>query len=191
MAVRTITDEIVQSVFHRELEKNYGPVPQLPTESQTAITDGFHRQNSSVGISQRVGKKLRACATITDGITVEFYRRNIASVTCGGNLFFWHAYPSVCPSKIPSVFFFITDRNDDGIRITDAHDSDGFVSSEIPSVIILPTVCVPYTDGINPSVKLYNDVVHEDCLLAYCMEHLEVPPFLPLYLSNHGQKNIF
>jgi hypothetical protein len=23
------------------------------------------------------------------------------------------------------------------------------------------------------------------------MEHLEVPPFLPLYLSNHGQKNIF
>jgi hypothetical protein len=55
--------------------------------------------------------------------------------------------------------FFITDINDDRSRITDAHDSDGFVSSEIPSVIILPTVCVPYTDGINPSVKLYNGVV--------------------------------
>jgi len=63
------------------VEKNYGPVPQLPTESQTAITDGHHRRNSSVDISQRVGKKLRACATITDGITVEFYRRNIPSVT--------------------------------------------------------------------------------------------------------------
>jgi len=55
--------------------------------------------------------------------------------------------------------FFITDRIGDEIRITDAHDSDGFVSSEIPSVIILQTVCVPYTDGINLSVKLYNGVV--------------------------------
>jgi len=55
--------------------------------------------------------------------------------------------------------FFITDRNGDGIRITDAHDSDGFISSKIPSVIMLPTVCVPYTDRINPSVKLYNGVV--------------------------------
>jgi len=51
-----ITDGIVLSVFHRELEKNYGPVPQLPTESQTAISDGHHRWNSSVGILQRVGK---------------------------------------------------------------------------------------------------------------------------------------
>jgi hypothetical protein len=31
-----ITDGIVLSVFHRELKKNYGLVPQLPTE----ITDG-------------------------------------------------------------------------------------------------------------------------------------------------------
>jgi hypothetical protein len=55
--------------------------------------------------------------------------------------------------------FFITDRDGNRIRITDAHDSDGFVLSEIPSVIILQTVCVPFTDGINPSVKLYNGVV--------------------------------
>jgi len=43
----------VPSVFHRELEKNYGLVPQSPTESPTesptAITDGivplvFHRE---------------------------------------------------------------------------------------------------------------------------------------------------
>ena len=31
-----ITDGIVLSVFHRELEKNYGLVPQLPTESPMA-----------------------------------------------------------------------------------------------------------------------------------------------------------
>jgi len=105
-----ITDRIVPLVFRRELEKNYGLVPQLPTESQTAITDGNHRRNSSVGISQRVGKKLRACATITDGITdgitVEFYRRNIPSVTWWREFFFWRSYPSVCPSEIPSVFLF-------------------------------------------------------------------------------------
>jgi len=53
----------VPSVFHRELEKNYGLVPQSPT----AITDGNHWRNNAVGISQRVGKKLQACATITDG----------------------------------------------------------------------------------------------------------------------------
>jgi len=51
-----IIDGIVPSVFRRELEKNYRPVPQLPTESQMAITDENHRRNSSVGISQRVEK---------------------------------------------------------------------------------------------------------------------------------------
>jgi hypothetical protein len=57
------------------------------------------------------------------------------------------------------MFFFITDRNGDGIIITDAHDADGINPSEIPSVIILPMVFVPYTDGMNPSAKLYNGVV--------------------------------
>jgi hypothetical protein len=106
------------------------------------ITDDTHRRNSFVDISQRVGKKLPACATITDGITyditVEFYRRNIPSVTCGGNFFLMRL--SVCMSVGNSIgIFFITDRYGDGIRITDAHDSDGFVASEIPSIIILPT----------------------------------------------------
>jgi hypothetical protein len=65
------------------------------------------------------------------------------------------------PSSFPSVlFFFITDKNGDGIIITDAHDADGMKPSEIPSVIILPTVFVPYTDGMNPSAKLYNGVVY-------------------------------
>jgi hypothetical protein len=147
------------------LEKNYGPVPQLPTESQTAITNGHHRRNSSVGISQRVGKKLRACATIideiTDEITVEFYRWNILSVTWWREFIFFGALIRLYVRRQFRRYFcfFITDKKGDGIRITDAHDSDRFVSSEIPLVIILPTVCVPYTDGINPSVKLYNGIV--------------------------------
>ena len=33
------------------------------------FTDGIYRRNSVVGISQRVGNKLRACATISDGLT--------------------------------------------------------------------------------------------------------------------------
>jgi len=137
-------------------------VPQLPTESQTAITDGHHQRNSSVGISQRVGKKLRACATITDGITVEFYRRNILSVTWWREYIFFGTLIRLYVRRTFCRYFcfFITDRNGDGIRITDAHDSDGFVLSEIPSVIILPTVCVSYTNRINPSIKRYNDVVY-------------------------------
>jgi hypothetical protein len=57
------------------------------------------------------------------------------------------------------IVFFITDRNGDGIIITDAHDSDGINPSEIPSVRILTTGFVPYTDGMYPSAKLYNGVV--------------------------------
>jgi len=106
-----ITDGIVPSVFHWELEKNYGLVPQLPAESQTALTDGHHRHNSSVGISQRVGKKLRACATITDGITdgitVEFYRRNIPSVNCGGNFFFGTLIRLYVGRKFRQYFCFL------------------------------------------------------------------------------------
>jgi hypothetical protein len=90
---------------------------------------------------------------------------------------FFLALLSVCMSVGNSFglfIFFITDRHGDEIRITDAHDSDEFVSSEIPSVIISPTVCVPFTDGINPSVKLYNDVVISN-IKSYNQQH--DPPF--------------
>jgi hypothetical protein len=71
-------------------------------------------------------------------------------------------------SSFPSVlFFFITDRNGDGIIITDAHDADEINPSEIPLVIILPTVFVPYTDGMNPSAKLYNGVVFKPIKIIY------------------------
>jgi len=58
------------------------------------------------------------------------------------------------------VFFFIfltesvTERG-----ITDDQYSNGWIPSVRPLVKILPTDCVPYTDGINPSVKLFNGVV--------------------------------
>jgi len=151
-----ITDGTIPSVFHKELEKKLRACATITD----GITDGNHRWNSSVGISQRVGKKLRACATITDGITVEFYKRNIPSVTWWREIFFGALIRLYVRRKFRRYFyFFITDRNGDGIRITDAHDSNGFISPEIPLVIILPMVCVPYTNGINPSVKLYNGVV--------------------------------
>ena len=93
-------------------------------------------------------------------ITVEFYRRKYSVGNLVAGILFWRAYPSVILSAFPSVlFFFITNKNGDGIIITDAHDADRINPSEIPSVKLLPTVCVPYTDGINPSVKLYNGVV--------------------------------
>ena len=82
---------------------------------------------------------------VTDGISVGKFSTHIR-LQCRRH-FRWYC------------FFLITDRNGDGIIITDAHDTDGINPSEIPSVIILPTGFVPYTDGINPSAKLYNGVV--------------------------------
>jgi len=55
----------VPSVFHRELLKNYGVVPQFPTGSPTEW--GNYRRSSAVNISQRVVKKLRSCATFFNG----------------------------------------------------------------------------------------------------------------------------
>ena len=55
------SDGIRPSVFHRELETNYGVVPLFPTHSPTESSN--HRRNywrkSAVGISQIVWKKLR------------------------------------------------------------------------------------------------------------------------------------
>ena len=80
-----ITDGIVSSVSHRELEKNYGLLPQFPTASPTAfLTQSptgnhrrHHRRNSSFGISQRLWKKLWAFATISDGLTDGNHRRKL------------------------------------------------------------------------------------------------------------------
>jgi len=56
------TDGIFPSVSHRELEKNYGLVPQFPTASPTEITDGTHRWKS------HIPKCTPVRSIITDGI---------------------------------------------------------------------------------------------------------------------------
>jgi hypothetical protein len=66
------TDGIVSSVFHRELEKNYGLVPQFPTESPTEITDGNHTSRSARLSEALLPTELLAVqfpTVISDGIT--------------------------------------------------------------------------------------------------------------------------
>jgi len=74
-------DGLLPSLFHRELEKNYRLVPYFltasPTDWETFRRE--HRLNISVGISQRVGKQLWACATISDGLTNRFTDGNHTS----------------------------------------------------------------------------------------------------------------
>ena len=43
--------------------------------------------------------------------------------------------------------------------VTDDYYTDGRVPSVKSSVIILPTECIPVTDGISSLVKLFNGVV--------------------------------
>jgi len=70
--------------------------------------------------------------------------------------FFWHALPSVRPSMF---VFFISTEVGTGWGITDDWYSDGRILSVMLSVRILSTNYVPYTDGINLSIKLFNSVV--------------------------------
>jgi len=65
----------VLSVFHRELEKNYGLVPQSPTESPMEITDGivlsvFHRElGKNYGLVPQLPTE--SPTAITDGMVTE------------------------------------------------------------------------------------------------------------------------
>ena len=70
---------------------------------------------------------------------------------------------AVCNTVGISVgnFFLLPTKIAKECEITDSHDSDGIIPSKIPSVILLPTVFVPYIDRINPSVKLFNGVVNK------------------------------
>jgi hypothetical protein len=81
--------------------------------------------------------------------------------------------PSVMyPSVRPSVDFFLfatklaTKRG-----FTDDFYTDGRVSSVSSSVIISPTEFIPFTDGISPSVKLFNGVVNGVFYLSLIFEH--------------------
>jgi hypothetical protein len=102
-------------------------------------------------------------ATITDGYSVGDYhwkdRRNYSiSKVLEGNFFLarFAVYNTV------GVWFFLLSTK----IATEWEITDG----RIPSVKYLPTVSVPHTDGMNPSVKLFNGVV----FIIHGMEQLWV-----------------
>jgi len=74
--------------------------------------------------------------------------------------FLVRTYLSVRPSVFCRWMFFLfaTDLATK-MGVTDDWYTDGRVPSVRPSVIISPTDFIPVTDGISPSVKLFNGVV--------------------------------
>ena len=74
--------------------------------------------------------------------------------------FLARAYPSVRPSVFRRwVFFLFATDLATKMGVTDNWYTDERVPSVRPSVIISPTDFIPVTDGISPSVKLFNGVV--------------------------------
>jgi hypothetical protein len=75
--------------------------------------------------------------------------------------FLARTYPFVRPSVFRQWVFFlfatelVTERG-----VTNDYYTDGRVPLVTPSVIISPTEFIPVTDGISPSVKLFNGVVN-------------------------------
>jgi hypothetical protein len=103
-------------------------------------------------------------AIITDelyvGKSIGDYRWNCRRVysvgnVSTGNVFFARVYPSVRPLVFRRCVFFSTEMG-----FTDDCYTDGRVLSVRPSGIISPTDFIPVTDGISPSVKLFNGVVN-------------------------------
>jgi hypothetical protein len=64
----------------------------------------------------------------------------------------------LCPFVRPLMFFFPTEVATK-IEITNDQYSNRRIPSVMLSVKNFPMNCVSYTDGINPSVKLFNGVV--------------------------------
>jgi len=64
------------------------------------------------------------------------------------------------------VFFLFATKLKTEMGFTDDCYTDGRVPLVRPSVIISPTDFIPVTDGISPSVKLFNGVV-----LYYSLTH--------------------
>jgi hypothetical protein len=114
-------------------------------------TDYIHRYLTEIfGI-------FTAHATITDSQSIDDYRWKYKQNYFVGKVLARKkilARLAVC--KTVGVLFFLfpielaTKR-----EITNDQYSDG----RILSVKILPTNCMPYTDGMNPSIKLFNGVV--------------------------------
>jgi len=106
-------------------------------------------------------------ATITDGYFVcdyrwKYKRNDSVGTILAGNYFFCRASPSVRPSVFRRwlVFLFPIESATEW-EITEDQYFDGQIPSVRPSGKMLMTDFVPYTNGINPSVKLFNGVVYD------------------------------
>jgi hypothetical protein len=130
--------------------------------------DIFHRclplllpTEYSVGILQRVLKYLppmpQSLTGFSSVITVENIDGSITSVKFSRELFFWRASLSIRPTMVGFSLFLTESGTERGI--TDDQYFNGRILSVRSSVKMLPTDYMPYTDGINPSVKLFNGVV--------------------------------
>jgi hypothetical protein len=94
-------------------------------------------------------------------ITVEIADGFIPSVMFPRETFFFaRVYPSVRPSVFRRcVFFLFATELATEMGFTNDYYTDGRVPSVRPSGIISPTDFIHVTDGISPSVKLFNGVV--------------------------------
>jgi len=77
-------------------------------------------------------------------------------------------------------FFFATELATKGV-VTDDYYTDGRVPSAKPSVIISPTAFIPDTDGISPSVKLFNGIVNVFGIKLNCLYPFKKVFFFPGY----------
>jgi len=98
------TDEIFPSISHRELENNYGFVPQFlmasSTDSPTEITDGTHRWKSHIPKCTPVRSTITNSivgGTICDGN----FRRNYRRIKKDGIFEIFGAHLNLFPSELP------------------------------------------------------------------------------------------
>jgi hypothetical protein len=140
---------------HRELQKNYHPCHNHRRIYSVDAYRYYYRQNISIGILQS-SEIFTVHTTITDCHSVGDYRCNYRRNYSVGKVLtgiIFLARFAVC--KTVGVFFLFSTELATEREITDDQYSD----ERIRSVKILPTNCVPYTNGMNPSVKPFNGVV--------------------------------
>ena len=77
--------------------------------------------------------------------------------------FFFGALPVF--NTISVWFFLFPTKLATEQRITDDQYSGRRIPSVMPSVKMLPTNCVSYTNRMNPSVKLFNGVIEKSMYL--------------------------
>ena len=102
------------------------------------------------------GWTIAATSRTCDNYHWKYRRNDFVSNVLAGNYFFLPRFAVWRPSVV-GFLFSIESATEWGI--TDHQYYDKRIPSVRLSVKMLPTDCVPYTDRINPSVKLFNGVV--------------------------------